>query len=163
MLVSPMIISALMLLAVPAAFAKATVVENGKKVKFDYTLKVDGKVVESSEGKAPLEYLHGEGKIIPGLSSALEGMKVGQKKTVTVKPENAYGQVNPQAFMEIPKTSFPAGFKFKVGDMIRVTDPQGRALPGTIEEVKADTVKLNFNHPMAGKTLVFDVKIVSIE
>ena len=143
--------------------AEAPKVENGKKIKFNYTLKVEGQVVESTEGKEPLEYTHGEGQLIPGLASQLEGMHVGDQKTVVVKPEDAYGQVNPEAIQELPKTSFPADFKPKEGMVVELKGPEGDVLPAVIMEIKDQTIVLNFNHPLAGKTLEFDVKIVSIE
>ena len=138
-------------------------VENGKKVKFDYTLKVNGEVVESSVGKKPLEYVHGQGQIIPGLSAALEGLHVGDEKSVTVAPAQGYGEVNPEAFKEFPKTAFPPDFAPATGMVVELQTPEGQAVPAVISEVKGETVSGNFNHPMAGKTLVFDVKIIAIE
>ena len=143
--------------------AQATTVEKGKKVKFDYTLKVEGKVLESSVGKTPLEFTPGEGTIIPGLEKQLMGLKVGDEKTVTVTPEEGYGAVNPQALMDVPKTAFPKDFDFTVGNVIEMSGPKGESVPGIIAEVKADAVVVNFNHPLAGKTLEFDVKIIAIE
>lgn len=139
-------------------------IENGKKVKFDYTLKVEGQEVETSIGKEPLEYTQGEGKIIPGLEKALEGMKVGEQKTVKVSPEDGYGQPNAEAKKDFPKSTFPADFNPEKGTVIEMQDPEGNVMPGQISEIKADgSVTIDFNHPLAGKTLEFDVKIVGIE
>ena len=138
-------------------------IEKGKKVKFDYTLKVDGQVLETSVGKEALEVTIGQKMIIPGLERELKGMKVGEEKSITVLPEDGYGQVNPQAFMDVPKTTFPKDFDFTVGNVVELSGPNGETVPGTIAEVKADAVSVNFNHPLAGKTLVFDVKILGIE
>ncbi len=157
------VLFAVVLFQASPAFSAKTVIEKGKKVKFDYTLKVAGKVVDTSTGKKPLEYVDGDGRIIPGLAKALEGLKTGDKKIVTLKPEEAYGPVNPKAMMEIPKASFAKDFKFGVGTEISVTDPQKRTMKGTISKINKDSVIVDFNHPMAGKILVFDVKIVSVE
>ncbi len=142
----------------------AVKVEKGKKVKVDYTLKVDGQVVESSVGKEPLEYTQGANMIIPGLESQLEGMKVGDQKTVTVAPKDGYGEINPEAVKDLPASAFPADFTPQVGMVIEMKDEKsGQTVPAVIQEIKDGKVKLNFNHPMAGKTLVFDVKIIDIK
>lgn len=139
------------------------VVTKGKKVKMDYTLKIEGAVIESSVGKQPLEYEHGAGKIIPGLESQLEGLHVGDSKTVVVQPKDGYGEVNPQGFKDIPKTAFPKEMKPEKGMVIEMQGPNKETMPATIWEVKDDKVVLNFNHPLAGKVLEFDIKIISIE
>ena len=146
-----------------SAKAQDVKIEKGKLVKFDYTLKVEGKVLETSEGKQPLEYTQGSGQIIPGLETALEGMKVGDKKTVTIAPKDAYGEVRSDAVKEIPKTSFPKDFTATVGMVVEVGDGKDAGAPATITEVKDNTVVINFNHPLAGKTLEFDVKIIDIK
>ena len=138
-------------------------IEKGKKVKFDYTLKVDGKLVETSEGKTPLAYTHGSQQIIPGLESQLEGLHIGDKKLVTVAPKDGYGEVSKDAFRDFPKTSFPKDMKPETGMVLELQGPDGQKVPATVWEIKEDKVVLNFNHPLAGKTLEFDVKIVSIE
>jgi len=150
-------------LCVVIRIGEAALVEEGKKVQFDYTLKVDGEVVETSIGKTPLEYVHGEGTIIPGLSVALEGMDIGEEKTVIVEPEEAYGLVIEEAIKDVPKENFPDGFDFNIGTVIQLQDPDGNDFPGIVWELKDDRVVVNFNHPLAGKTLVFDVTIVSVE
>ncbi|HLF18675.1 MAG TPA: peptidylprolyl isomerase [Candidatus Omnitrophota bacterium] len=138
-------------------------IEKGKTIQFDYTLTINNEVVESTEGKSPIEYIHGEGKIIPGLEKALEGMKVGEEKKVTVAPEEAYGPVIEEAVKDIPKTNFPADFAYEVGMVIELQDPEGNAYPGIVQEIKEEAVVVNFNHPLAGQTLNFDVKIASIK
>jgi len=142
---------------------EASGVEAGKKVKFDYKLTIDGQVIESSEGKQPIEYTHGEAQIIPGLSAALEGMNVGDNKTVTIEPDQGYGTVKQDAFKEVPKKNFPEDFKFEVGSVIELQSPDGGVFPGVISAIKEEAVVVNFNHPLAGKTLVFDISIVGIE
>jgi FKBP-type peptidyl-prolyl cis-trans isomerase 2 len=138
-------------------------IEKGKKVSFDYTLTVDGQVVDSSKEREPLSYVHGEGKIIPGLASELEGMKEGQEKTVEVSPEDAYGKEDPEAFKEISKGSLPEGLEPKTGMMLQMQGPEGQPVPVKVAEVKDEAVVLDLNHPLAGKTLNFDVKVISVE
>jgi FKBP-type peptidyl-prolyl cis-trans isomerase 2 len=138
-------------------------IEKGKKVSFDYTLTVDGQVVDSSKEREPLSYVHGEGKIIPGLASELEGMKEGQEKTVEVSPEDAYGKEDPEAFKEISKGSLPEGLEPKTGMMLQMQGPEGQPVPVKVAEVKDEAVVLDLNHPLAGKTLSFDVKVISVE
>ncbi|MCF7875395.1 MAG: peptidylprolyl isomerase [Candidatus Omnitrophica bacterium] len=138
-------------------------IEKGKKVSFDYTLTVDGQVIDSSKEREPLSYVHGEGKIIPGLASELEGMKEGQEKIVKVSPEDAYGKENPEAFKEVPKSSLPKDLEPKAGMMLQMQGPEGQAVPVKVAEVKDEEVVLDLNHPLAGKTLKFDVKVISVE
>ena len=152
-----------MLISLGSLAIAAVSIVDGKKVKFDYTLTVDEKVIESSEGKEPLEYTQGEHQVIPGLEKALAGMQVGQQKSVTIPPADAYGEVNKDAFRDFPKSSFPQDLKPEAGMIVQLEGPQGQKIPAVVWEMKDDKVILNFNHPLAGKTLKFDVKIVSIE
>lgn len=158
-----------LLMASGSAFAQQSpaaakpVVEPGAAVSFDYTLTDDsGKVVDTSKGKEPMQYVHGKGQIIPGLEKELAGMSVGAEKKVTVKPEDAYGQVDPAAFTEVPKEKLPPD-ALKVGTMLLAQGPQGQGVPVRVHEVKEKTVVMDFNHPLAGKTLSFDVKITGIK
>jgi FKBP-type peptidyl-prolyl cis-trans isomerase SlyD len=139
------------------------VVQPGSEVSFDYTLTDDsGKVVDSSKGREPMHYVHGKGQIIPGLEKELAGMAVGNEKKVTVKPEEAYGPVDPRAFQEIAKEKLPPE-ALKVGTMLMAKGPQGQGVPVRVHEIKENTVIMDFNHPLAGKTLSFDVKITDIK
>lgn len=140
-----------------------TVIQTGAEVAFDYTLTDDGgKVIDSSKGKEPMNYTHGKGQIIPGLEKEMAGMVVGAEKKVTVKPEDAYGPVNPQAFQEVPKDKLPPD-ALKVGIVLTAQGPQGQAVPVRVHEIKANTVIMDFNHPLAGKTLSFDIKITDVK
>jgi len=149
--------------ATTSVFAEDMVVAKGKKVAFDYTLTVDKETVETTQGKQPLEYVQGEGMLIPGLEREMEGMKAGDAKTVTVKPEDGYGTVNAQLVREFDKSKLPADMKPEKGMVLEMQDPQGNAYPCTITEVKDKSVMLDFNHPLAGKELTFDVKVVSVQ
>jgi FKBP-type peptidyl-prolyl cis-trans isomerase 2 len=142
--------------------AQDAVIAKGKRVKLDYTLTVESKVVETTEGKQPLEFDQGTGMLIVGLEKALEGMKAGETKKVVVTPDEGYGQPNPELVKEFDKAKMPEGMKPEKGLILEMTDPQGNAYPCTITDIKDKTIVLDFNHPLAGKTLTFDVKVVSI-
>ena len=138
-------------------------IEDGKKVKFHYTLTVDDQVVQSSEGQQPLAYTHGSGEIIPGLASELEGMNEGEKKSVLVSAEKAYGKVNPEAFKEVPRTSLPEGLVPEKDMMLQAHSQEGQEILVRVSDVKESSIIVDLNHPLAGKDLRFDVKVVSIE
>ena len=139
------------------------VVKDGLVISLEYTLKSpEGKVIETSKGREPLKYIHGQKMMIPGLEKALTGMKVGGEKNVTVKPEDGYGKINPNAVQEIPKEKIPEN-ALKVGAVLAARSPEGNVVPMTVKQIKDKTVVMDMNHPMAGKTLVFDVKVVDIQ
>jgi len=141
----------------------ALAIQAGSMVAFDYTLTDEsGHVIDTSKGKEPMHYVHGKGQIIPGLEKELAGMTVGSEKKVTVKPEDAYGPVNPQAFQEFPKDKIPVE-ALKVGAVLTATGPEGQRVPVRVHEIKEKTVVMDFNHPLAGKTLLFDIKITEIK
>lgn len=146
-----------------ASSADALVVEKGKKVKMDYVLLINSEQVETTKGKEPLEFTVGSGSIIPGLESQLIGMRIAEGKKIIVDPKDAYGPVDPAAFKEVPKSSMPQDAQIKPGIVVEVEDPQGGTFPGVVWEVKDQSVVLNFNHPLAGQTLEFDVMIVDIQ
>jgi FKBP-type peptidyl-prolyl cis-trans isomerase SlyD len=161
--------AALVIFSTPAYSATAEktkndrVVKEGMMVSVEYTLKnPEGKVIETSKGREPLKYIHGRKMMIPGLERELTGMKVGGEKHVTVKPEDAYGKVNPNAVQEVPKDKIPPN-ALKVGAVLAARSPDGMVVPMTVREIKEKTVVMDLNHPMAGKTLVFDVKVVDIQ
>ena len=145
----------------PAAKSAAAIQEN-MEVQLEYTLSADGQVVDSTDGQAPFKYIHGRGQIIPGLEKQLAGLKTGDSKEITVTPEEGYGPVDPTAIVDVPKNQLPTGTVPEVGMVLRGVDPDGRAFRATIQEIKDQTVKLNLNHPLAGKTLHFKVKILEI-
>jgi FKBP-type peptidyl-prolyl cis-trans isomerase 2 len=138
-------------------------IEDGKKVKFHYTLTVDDQVVQSSEGQQPLAYTHGSGEIIPGLASELEGMNEGEEKSVLVSAEKAYGKVNPEAFKEVPRSSLPDGLVPEKDMMLQAHSQEGQEILVRVSDVKENSIIVDLNHPLAGKDLQFDVKVVSVE
>lgn len=138
-------------------------VENGLRVSIEYTLKgEDGKFIESNKGKFPLVYKHGAQEMIPGLERELTGMKIGAEKHVVVKPEDGYGLVDFNKRREIPKSEIPPN-GLKVGAEIARPASQGRVRLFKVLEIRENSVVVDTNHPMAGKTLVFDVKVVDIQ
>jgi FKBP-type peptidyl-prolyl cis-trans isomerase SlyD len=139
------------------------VVKDGMLVSFEFTLKSpDGKLLETNKGREPLKYIHGQKKMIPGLERELTGMKVGDTKHVVVKPEDGFGKIDPTAVKELPKSEIPPD-GMKVGAVLATKTPDGKIVPMTVLEIKEKTVVVDMNDPMAGKTLVFDVKIVDIQ
>ena len=141
----------------------AATVQNGVTVALDYKLTVDGKVVDSSEGGQPLSYVQGQGQIIPGLEKQIAGIKVGDIASVTVKPEEGYGLVDPKAFIEIPKEQLGPKVVPQTGMMLRGTTKDGRPFQAKVDKVGDKTVTLDLNHPLAGKTLLFAIKVVDIK
>src|SRR5687767_1048200 len=138
-------------------------IREGSQVALEYTLSDEaGTVIESNKGKQPMSYIHGKSQIIPGLEKELSGMKVGEEKKIQIKPEDGYGPVNPDAFQEVPKDKLPPE-ALKVGTMLMAQGPQGQGIPARVHEIKDMTVIMDFNHPMAGKTLSFDVKVSEVE
>ena len=137
-------------------------VENDLVVSLEYTLTVEGEVVDSSEENGPIDFIQGRGHIIPGLEKELSGMKVGDSKKVKVIAKEAYGEYDPEAVEEIALTDFPEEIPLEVGVELAVEDEDGNATSAVIEAVNEDSVTLNFNHPLAGKDLEFNVKIAGI-
>ena len=140
----------------------ALAVQDNMDVSMEYTLTSDGVVVDSTADKAPFHYTHGQRQIIPGLERQLIGLHVGDSKEVTVKPEDGYGQVDPVAFVEVPKEQLPTDVKPAVGMVLRGMNPDGKSFRATVKEIKDKTVVLDLNHPLAGKTLTFKIKITGI-
>jgi len=136
-------------------------IQNGAKVKFDYTLTVDGKIADTSAGRGPLEYTHGAGQIIIGLEEELASMNVGDKKTVQIKAEKAYGPVLEQAIKRVPKGAIQNADQLKVGDMVGASN-EGHTFRAVVKEITDKEVVLDFNHPLAGKDLTFEVEIKEI-
>jgi FKBP-type peptidyl-prolyl cis-trans isomerase SlyD len=139
-----------------------TKVEKDLVVSLEYTLTVDGEVIDSSEENGAIDFIQGAGNIISGLEKELTGMKLGESKKVNVLAKDAYGEYDPEAVEEIPLSDFPNDIPLEVGVELAVEDEDGEAISAVIEEVGKDTVNLNFNHPLAGKDLTFDVKIAGI-
>jgi FKBP-type peptidyl-prolyl cis-trans isomerase 2 len=138
------------------------VVEDGTLVKIHYTLTVEDKIVDSSKGQEPMEFQVGSKKVIPGFEKALLGMEIGEKKTFKINPDEGYGRENPEGVKEILKDKLPPDVQPEAGMTLYAKGPNRKPHPVRIVEVKKDTIILNFNHPLAGKTLNFDVEVMSI-
>jgi FKBP-type peptidyl-prolyl cis-trans isomerase SlyD len=152
-----------LLAAAPAGAQPTAAVEKGSSVKIEYTLKDDkGAVLDTNAGKEALAFTQGAEQIIPGLDKALLGMKAGDTKKVVVKPEDAYGPLDPKAEAEVPKDALPQGAAV-VGTRLLARGQDGQPRPVTVKAVNDTTVLLDLNHPLAGQTLFFDVKVVSVE
>jgi len=138
------------------------VVKDNLVVAIDYTLTVDSKVTDSSEGREPLEFLQGYGNIIPGLEREMQDMKIGESKDVVVSPIDGYGETDEEAFMEVPTNQFPENIPVEVGTELQVQNEKGEPAYAQIEKVENNIALLNFNHPLAGKELHFAVKVVAL-
>ncbi len=137
-------------------------VAKGRKVVVHYRGTLDdGEEFDSSEGREPLECVVGDGELIPGFEKALLGMEAGQKKRVILEPEDAYGAYEDQLVIEGPRNAFPDG-ELKVGQSYTVHLHGGEEAVGRVVRVGADTVAMDFNHPLAGKRLTFDLHVVSV-
>jgi len=137
-------------------------VEDGQVVSMEYSLWVDGQVVDSSEGSEPLEFLAGHGNIISGLESRMRGMQVGESQDVDVRAADAYGEYDKEAVMDVPRKEFPADMPLEPGVELSVRDDSGESRYARIGEVGPETVRLDFNHPLARKDLKFNVKVVGL-
>ena len=134
-----------------------------KVVLMHYTLKNDaGDVIDSSDGADPLPFLQGHGNIIPGLESALEGSKVGDKLDVSIKPEEGYGERMKDAIQEIPSSALLGVDEVKVGMQLQSQDKDGNAFLVSVTKIEDDKITVDGNHPLAGQTLHFSVSIESI-
>ena len=139
-------------------------VANNIVVSMAYVLRIeDGQLIDQSEDGAPLEYIQGAKQIIPGLEKALIGLNVGDEKHVEVKPADGYGERDPDDIVDMPRGNFPESFDLSVGKPLKVRDSEsGESFSAYVVECNPETVTLDFNHPLAGKTLHFHVKIVNL-
>lgn len=138
-------------------------VKKGDTVRVHYTGKLeDGKEFDSSLKRQPLQFEVGAGSVIKGFEDAVVGLKQGEKKSVTIPPEEAYGSYDENLLVEMPKTSLPEGVTPEVGIRLQIVNQQGQALPVVVTEILDGSIKLDANHPLAGKTLLFDIEVVEI-
>lgn len=142
-------------------------VEKNKVVALSYTLVVDGAVADSASAEKPLEYIHGTGMLLPRFEEEVAGKEPGEEYAFTLSPEEGYGVHNPQQVIDIPLAAFMIDGEVRrdllvVGRTIPMMNQDGHVLQGTVAAVKEDSVSMDFNHPMAGKTLNFSGKVVSV-
>ncbi|MEJ2446664.1 MAG: peptidylprolyl isomerase [Anaerolineales bacterium] len=137
-------------------------VQDNFVVTLDYTLIVEDEVLESTNDGEPIEFIQGIGQIIPGLEEALYDMKVGDEKTVVIEPEGAYGEYDPDSLEVAKKEEFSEEIPLDVGTFLDLRDDQDEILSAQIIEADEDTVTLDFNHPLAGKTLTFEITVSAL-
>ncbi len=138
-------------------------VQDGVVVSVEYVLKLeDGEIVEETTAGDPLVYLHGANNIIPGLEDALTGMALDERKHVVVQPEDAYGDYDPDDIEVVERSMFGADTELEVDDLVTLEDEDGEEYEAIVADVTGNEVTLDFNHPLAGETLHFDLKIVGL-
>ena len=142
-------------------------IEKNKVVEFCYELEVDGQVVDHTVKERPLDYIHGTGSLLPKLEEHIQGMEPGEKFDVTLSPADGYGEVDPQRVIDLPKAAFEVNGEIREdllvpGNTIPMMNSMGGVIPGIVLEVTEDSVKMDLNPRMAGKTLHFTGEIVSV-
>lgn len=140
----------------------AIMIENGKQVAIEYSVFSDDNTqIDTNIGKDPLVFLFGSHQILPALEEALRGLEVGDSKKVTLNPDSAYGDINPQAYKKVEAKLIPEDLRFE-GALLVVSDEQFGEMLIRVDSLDGEQVVLDFNHPLAGKTLNFDVKVLDI-
>jgi len=137
--------------------------KSGDTVKVHYHGRLtDGTTFDSSQGREPLEFEVGSGMVIKGFDDGVKGMNVGDKKTIQIPVNDAYGPKDPTMLVEFPRDQFPDELKPEEGMQLNMSNSAGQVIPVTITEVKDDTVILDANHPLAGQDLIFEIELVDI-
>lgn len=140
-----------------------TKIKDGNEVKVHYTGKLnDGTVFDSSDGREPLAFTIGKGMMIPGFEKGVMGMALNEEKTITLPPEEAYGEVREDMIAEVPNQQLPPEIKPEIGMELMSQTPDGQQLVVKIKEVKDESIVIDANHPLAGQELTFDIKVVEI-
>lgn len=138
-------------------------VKSGDTVKVHYHGRLeDGSTFDSSEGREPLEFEVGSGMVIKGFDDGVLGMVTGDKRTINISVDEAYGPKNPEMLVEFPKSNFPPDMVPEVGMRLNMTSGNGEVIPVIIAGIEEDKVMLDANHPLAGEPLVFDIELVEI-
>ena len=142
-------------------------IEKNKVVEFTYELEVDGSVVDKATTERPLDYIHGTGSLLPKLEEHIEGMEPCAKFDITLSPADAYGEIDPNRIIDLPKAAFEVNGEVREdllvpGNTIPMLNSMGAVIPGVVLEVTPESVKMDLNHQMAGKTLHFTGEIVSV-
>ena len=142
-------------------------IEQNKVVEFCYELEVEGKVVDQTTKERPLDYIHGTGSLLPKLEAAIEGMEPGDRFDVTLSPADGYGEVDPSRILDLPKSAFEVNGEVREdllvpGNTIPMLNSMGGVIPGVVLEVSEDSVKMDLNHQMAGKTLHFTGEVLTV-
>lgn len=139
-------------------------VKKGDTVKVHYHGKLtNGETFDSSAGREPLSFEVGSGSVIKGFDDGVTGMTIGEKKTITIPADEAYGQPNDEMIIDMPKDRFPQDMEVQVGTPLMMSNAEGQQFQVIVTDIKEDSVTLDANHPLAGKDLVFDLEVVEIE
>ena len=140
-----------------------TQAKSGDTVRIHYTGTLeDGTQFDSSSGRDPLEFALGGGQVIPGFDSAVDGMAVGDSKTVTIQPDDAYGQRHEQLIQQVPKSALPEDMTPEVGMALQSQSPDGQTMNLVVVGVEEDSITLDANHPLSGQALTFEIELVEI-
>lgn len=138
--------------------------QEGSTVSVEYTGKLpDGTIFDSSKGREPLSFTIGKHEVIPGFENGVKGMTVGDSRKIEIPPEDGYGERQDHLIIQVPKEAIAEGGNLQKGMQFQTQAPNGAVLQGSVVEVLDEAVVLDFNHPLAGKTLIFDVKLVSLK
>lgn len=137
-------------------------ISQGSRVSMHYKLSVDGKQLDSSEGREPLTFTFGNGEMVPGLEEEIRGMGTGEKKSFTVTPDKGYGKRRPEAVQTVSKQSFKETEGLGVGSVVAINAPDGGYFQATVTDIAGEDVTLDLNHPLAGKILNFEVEITEV-
>lgn len=139
----------------------AETIKAGDTISVNYTGRFeDGQVFDSSEEREPLKFTVGAGQLIKGFDDAVTGLKIGEKVTVTIAPADAYGEHRTDLIIDIPKANVPEDLAVEIGKRFNLRDESGRPVPAVVIEITDEAIRLDANHAMAGKTLVFDIEVV---
>jgi len=134
-----------------------------KVVTLNFTLRDQhGNILDSTEGEEPFSFLSGHQNILPKLESEIDSMLIGSKRTITIKAADAYGEYNDEIVQVVGKEEFPEEFLLEVGMQYIASAPDGTKMPFTISEVRDEDIVIDFNHPLAGKDLTFDVELLNV-
>ncbi len=140
-----------------------TVVKQGDTIRIRYIGRLeDGTIFDSSEGRPPLEFTVGEGEVIPGLEQGVTGMSIGETKTITITPELGYGPYMKERVFEMDRKKMPGNFNMEVGLRLQMYRADGMPMMVTVVGISENTLTMDCNHPLAGKTLIFDATLVEI-
>ncbi len=138
--------------------------KSGDSVKIHYTGTLDdGSQFDSSEGREPLGFTLGSGQVIAGFDEAVTGMTVGEKKTVRLEAEKAYGERHPEMVQEVPKSALPAEMRIEMGMPLQAQGPDGQVMNLVVTGITEETIQVDANHPLAGQALTFAIELVSID
>ncbi|WP_236980014.1 FKBP-type peptidyl-prolyl cis-trans isomerase [Membranihabitans maritimus] len=137
--------------------------KSGDTVKVHYTGKLkDGSIFDSSRDREPLEFKLGAGMMIPGFDKAVDGMKIGDSITTEISANDAYGEKSDEMVIDIPKDQLPEGINPEIGQQLTMQHPSGQSIPVVVTKVEEASIEIDANHPLAGKDLIFDIELVSI-